>query len=222
LNSSGVAASAATSSLAPGSHTITASFSGDDNYQGSSGSLEQIVNQATTRTDTTTTVSSSASPSAFGHSVTFTATVTPNSGSGTPTGTVQFQIDGMSVGGGVNLTSAGTATYSSASLAVGTHTITASYSGDSTFSPSSGSLPGGQTVTGAAGIDDLGLLLLDPAGRGSLMVTGNGSVTVNGRGAVVVNSSDARAAILTGHGMVTAADIDVTGGTQVTGQARFS
>jgi hypothetical protein len=168
-------------------------------------------------------VSASLNPSVLGQSVTFTAIVTPNSGNGTPTGTVQFQIDGVSIGAPINLSRTGAAIYSTAALAVGTHTITASYSGDSNFFASSGSLPGGQAVTGApASNDDLGLLLLDPTGSGSLMVTGNASVTVNGRGSVVVDSNSARAAVLTGHGMVTAADIDVTGGTQTAGQAGFS
>jgi hypothetical protein len=211
-----------TSSLGVGPDTVTATYLPSGNFLSSSDSLTQVVNSPTL-TATTTTVSSSLNPSVFGQSVTFTATVTPNSGNGTPTGTVQFQIDGMSVGVPFSLSGTGTATYSTAALAVGTHSITASSSGDNNFAPSSGSLPNGQAVTSApAGNDDLGLLLLDPAGSGSLMVTGNGSVAVNGSGSVVVDSSDARAAVLTGHGMVTAADIDVTGGTQTTGQAGFS
>jgi PKD repeat protein len=79
------------------------------------------------------------------------------------------------------------------------------------------------TVTSMATIkDDIGLLLLDPTGSMSLMVTGNGSVTAQDCGAVVVDSSDARAAFLTGHGTVTAMDIDVTGGTKTAGHGSFS
>ena len=60
-------------------HTISASYSGDGSFNGSSGSLSggQTVN----KDDTTTGVTSSVNPSAFGQSVTFTATVTPGSGS---------------------------------------------------------------------------------------------------------------------------------------------
>jgi hypothetical protein len=70
------------------------------------------------------------------------------------------------------------------------------------------------TVTTTAIVKDkLGLLLLDPTGSKSLMVTGNGNVDVTGDcGAVVVNSSDARAAFVTGNGVVAAGDFDVTGG----------
>jgi hypothetical protein len=71
--------------------------------------------------------------------------------------------------------------------------------------------------------DDIGLLLLDPTGSKSLMVTGNGSVTATKCGAVVVDSSNpSDAAFPSGHGTVTAMDIDVTGGTKVAGQASFS
>jgi hypothetical protein len=74
------------------------------------------------------------------------------------------------------------------------------------------------------------LLLLDPTGSQSLMVTGIGSVTVTGNGsvpasgcgAVVVDSSASPAAFLTGNATVTAEDIDVTGGVKTTGHASFS
>src|SRR5262249_22080024 len=74
------------SSLAVAGHSITATYSGDSNYAGStSPALTQTVNAAAT----STSVSSSLNPSTFGQSVTFTATVTANApGAGTPTGTV--------------------------------------------------------------------------------------------------------------------------------------
>ncbi len=51
-------------------HTITASYSGDTNFSGSSNSVLQTVSTAST----STTVSSSSNASVFGQSVTFTAT----------------------------------------------------------------------------------------------------------------------------------------------------
>ncbi|HLU08507.1 MAG TPA: Ig-like domain repeat protein, partial [Oceanobacillus sp.] len=75
---------------------------------------------------TTTTLTSSLNPSNFGEAVTFTATVT--SASGTPTGTVTFSIDGVSQAP-VSLAS-GQASFTTSSLSVGAHTITASYSGE--------------------------------------------------------------------------------------------
>lgn len=73
---------------------------------------------------TTTALSSSLNPSLVGQSVTFTATVTGAS----PTGTVQFR-DGVTVLGTVALAGT-TATLTTSALAVGTHPITAVYSGD--------------------------------------------------------------------------------------------
>lgn len=84
-------------------------------------------------TQTTTTVTSSANPSVAGQAVTYTATVSPQSpGAGTPSGTVTFSDGGTQLGAGT-LDSSGTATFSTASLAAGSHAITASYGVDSNF-----------------------------------------------------------------------------------------
>jgi hypothetical protein len=88
---------------------------------------------------TTTTMTASANPAVLNQAVTITATVTPVAGSGTPTGTVQFQIDSTNVGSPVTLTG-GSASFSTATLSVGTHTITAVYSGDGNFFASTGNL----------------------------------------------------------------------------------
>ncbi len=109
----------------------------------------EIVTSSTV--DTTTSLVSSEDPSLFGDSVTFTATVTPaQSTNGTPTGSVQFSIDGSPVGNPVPLDSNGDATFTTSSLAVGTYTVTASYTNaDDNFGPSNGTLTGGQTVNTA-------------------------------------------------------------------------
>ncbi|MBD0369797.1 MAG: PQQ-dependent sugar dehydrogenase [Pyrinomonadaceae bacterium] len=96
------------------------------------------------KANTTTTVASSSNPSVFGQSVTFTATVT--SASGTPTGAVQFKDGANNLGSPVALNASGVATFTTSSLTVGTHTITAEYGGDSNFNASTGTLSGGQMV----------------------------------------------------------------------------
>ena len=78
-----------------------------------------------------TTVASSSTSPTLGQPVTFTATVTPASSSG-ETGTVQFQIDGTDVGGPITL-SGNVATYTTLTLAAGSHNIVAVYSGDNSF-----------------------------------------------------------------------------------------
>jgi len=144
---SGGIATFATSTLAVGSHSITASYGGDTNFTGSTSAvLTQTVNKAST----TTTVASSANPSVFGQSVTFTATVAPVApGAGSPSGTVTF-LDGTTTLGTGTL-SAGTATFTTSTLAVGSHPITASYGGDANFSGSSSAVLT-QTVNPVTGV----------------------------------------------------------------------
>lgn len=84
------------------------------------------------RSNTQITLGTSANPSAYNQKVTFTATVSAQ-GSGVPTGTVILK-DATTILGTASLIS-GKATWSTA-LAVGAHSITASYSGDLSFLPS--------------------------------------------------------------------------------------
>jgi uncharacterized repeat protein (TIGR03803 family) len=93
---------------------------------------------------TTTTLASSLNPSTYNQSVTFTATVTATGG-GTPTGTVTFTADGSNVLGASALNGSGQATVSTSALTAGTHSIVASYGGDSNDQPSA-STPLIQTV----------------------------------------------------------------------------
>ena len=146
--SSGSATSPAISSLAVGSYTVTADYSGDSGFNTSSGALtgSQIVNMA----NSLTAVASSANPSLSGQQVTFTATVTPAApGTGTPTGTVQFKINGVNFGSPVALTGGSASSLATTNLAVGNYAITVDYSGDSGFNASNGGLTGGQTVNKA-------------------------------------------------------------------------
>jgi hypothetical protein len=135
----GGVASFSTSSLATGTHSITASYGASSSYAGSTSAVlsESIV------IATTTTLSSSINPSTFGQSVTFTATVKASSGTTTPTGTVTF-LDGNTTLGSATLSN-GKATFKTSTLAAGSHTITASYGGSSTFGTSL-SAPLSQTV----------------------------------------------------------------------------
>jgi hypothetical protein len=81
---------------------------------------------------TSTSLTSSLNPSTSGQSVTFTATV--SSGSGTPTGTVTFK-DGATTLGTVGLSN-GQAPFPTSTLSAGSHSITATYNGSSTYSGS--------------------------------------------------------------------------------------
>jgi len=131
LNSSGQA-SISTATLVVGGHSITAQYSGDSRLDASvSSSLAQIVNQAAS----SVTLNSSINPSVFGQSVVFTVVVSGPAGTVTPSGTVVFK-DGATTIGTKILDSSGQATLVTSTLTVGTHPITARYSGDSNFNPS--------------------------------------------------------------------------------------
>jgi Bacterial Ig-like domain (group 3)/FG-GAP-like repeat len=122
----------------PGTFNINIEIVDNDN------NFARATGTATVKATTTTTVSSSVNPSDFGQSVTFTATVTASAG--TPAGTVQFKDNGSNLGTAVSLNGSGVATVSTSSLTVGTHTITAEYSGATNFEASTGTLSGGQVV----------------------------------------------------------------------------
>ncbi len=110
-----------TSSLAGGTHSITAVYSGDGN---NAGSTSAVLIQTVTAPPTTTALTSSLNPSSFGQNVVFTATVSP----ATATGSVTFS-DGTTQLAVVTLTN-GVASFPTAGLTAGKHSIIASYGGD--------------------------------------------------------------------------------------------
>jgi hypothetical protein len=121
------AASFSTSAFAAGSHSLTVVYSGDAaNLSSSSVVFTESVNKAATATG----LASSQSPSVSGQAVTFTAQVAPAGA----TGSVQFK-DGASLLGTVTV-SGGAAALTVSSLSVGSHSITAIYSGDANYTGS--------------------------------------------------------------------------------------
>jgi hypothetical protein len=110
--------------FAPGVQSIVATYSGDTT---SSGSVSAPLALQVLIATTTAAVGSSANPSIVLSPVTFSAKVAGNGG--IPTGTVTFSADGA-VLGSAPLDATGSASLSNAGLAVGSHTITVSYSGD--------------------------------------------------------------------------------------------
>ncbi len=138
-------ATCVTNGLAVGTTAITAVYSGDANFTGSTSStLTQVVNQGATAT----TLASSLNPSSTGVNVTFTATVKATApASGTRTGTVDFQDGGVDIAGcgAQAVAAAGTASCTTNALVAGSHSITATYSGDANFVTST-SAPLAQTV----------------------------------------------------------------------------
>jgi hypothetical protein len=131
LNAAGQ--TAVTATLTTGSHSITAVYSGDTNFLGStSPTFDQVIGQAAS----TTTVTSSANPAALNSTVTFTATVASAVAGSTvaPTGSVTFKDGSTTIGTGT--VSSGKAAFATSSLTAGTHSITAVYGGDTNFTGS--------------------------------------------------------------------------------------
>src|SRR2546426_7449431 len=100
------------------------------------------MTQGVHKADTTTSLASSVNPTRFGQSTTFTATISVvlpgTTAVAYPSGTVTFFDGSTSIGSGTLSTSSvvTTASFSTYSLAVASHSITASYAGDANFNPS--------------------------------------------------------------------------------------
>ncbi|WP_395368525.1 Ig-like domain repeat protein [Streptomyces tubercidicus] len=129
-------------------YTVTADYSGDDDF--TSATATGVHTVAVSAATTSTTVSSAPDPAVTGQPVSFTVTVAPTPpGAGVPTGTVTFTFgDGTAavtapLSGGI----AGvTHVYNTA--ADSPYTVTVGYSGDANFSSSSGT--DSQTVAPAS------------------------------------------------------------------------
>ncbi|GAB4204932.1 MAG: hypothetical protein OHK0022_30530 [Roseiflexaceae bacterium] len=118
-----------------GPRTLIASYSGDANFNPSASTGTSYT---VAKLDSSVTLSVAPSPALLGQTVTLTALVQAvPPATGTPTGTVTFR-DGATVLATVPLNGAGVATFSTAGLALGQHTLTAEYSGNADFNPSSG------------------------------------------------------------------------------------
>ena len=133
-----------TGTLSIGTHLLSVGYAGDSaNVSGTSSIVTEQIVQATTAT---TLAVSDASPT-VGSGITLTANVSSGNGPA-PTGSVQFNDGTGSAAvplGNASLTANGTATFSTATLSPGTHTIYATYSGD-TDSATSISVPILETV----------------------------------------------------------------------------
>lgn len=130
VNTTGVALFS-TSSLSVGTYSIYAVYSGDTDLPPG---ITNAINQVVSTFPTTTTLSASQSSIAFGQSVTFTADVQSPTSNAPVTGGVVF-YDGTNVLGVANVNN-GTASLTMTTLQAGTHTITAEFVNNQTYSTS--------------------------------------------------------------------------------------
>ena len=125
----------------------------------------------------TVALAASPSPASAGQSTTLTATVTPTATyASVPTGNIEFQ-DGGTTLTTATLNASGIATYTTSTLTPNTHSLTAVYSGDSTYPAGNGTAS--LTVTGLTA----SVNVAPATGTTSLAASLSVKVTVSGSGA---------------------------------------
>lgn len=121
------AATITLSSLAAGSHTVSAAYTSTNNFVASTSNSVTFTVMATPALALTLAPAPTAGNELQGISLTFTATI---SAANKATGTVTF-LDGTTVlTSGVALNASGVATYTTSTLGLGAHSITAQFVGD--------------------------------------------------------------------------------------------
>ncbi len=161
-----------TNLLAAGTHSLTAVYQGYQEPFNTQAifqpSTSAPVSLTVNAVPTTTTLSASTTSPTAGTVVTFSANVT--SGSGVPFGGATF-YDGTIPLGSLSLQSGGSGTYSTASLAVGVHNITAVFNANATFASSTSSVIEVTVVSaGAALISSVVTVAATGSGDQSLLV----------------------------------------------------
>ena len=142
-------ASISISTLAVGTHPLTAAYGGNATFAASTSAVVNQVVNAPAAAATSTSLTSTPNPSTTGQAVTLSATVT--SAAGVPTGTVTFR-DGATALATVTLVN-GSASFSTTALAVGSHPLTAAYNGNATFAASTSAVVTQVVNNPAAGTD---------------------------------------------------------------------
>jgi uncharacterized repeat protein (TIGR01451 family) len=172
LDAQGVA-TFSTSALAAGTHTVTAVYVGDGNYQGA---FSNDVAQRVDLLSATMTLATSGTPSTAGQPVTFTATVS-SATRPTPTGTVRFEVrDSRNVTVAtmrVALDGDGLVRFSANALGAGMYGVLATYEGDGTYGPVNAVLAGQTVVVAPATVqfDQVAYTVREDAGRAVITLT---------------------------------------------------
>ncbi|MET7934021.1 Ig-like domain-containing protein [Streptomyces sp. NPDC005322] len=122
-----------TSAIPVGTHAVTATYSGNTDIAGSAGTGSVTVGQA----PSTTTVTATPNPAGCGQPVILCAHVATSSSCPLTPGTVTFVVSGGPTLT-ANVDAAGNACVSTSAIPVGTHTVTATYSGSTGVAGSTG------------------------------------------------------------------------------------
>jgi hypothetical protein len=161
-----------------GVHVLSATYSGDSNY---SSSISPSVSFTVAKTSTTTVVVPSTTTPALGSTLPVSVSITPAAvGATLPSGTVTFTLDGAVAGVvAVQVGSPSSASITLPALTPGTHTLLATYSGDTYYATSTGTA---STITVAKSPTTLLVTpaTTAPAGGTALVVTATLTATTPG------------------------------------------
>lgn len=186
--------------LSVGQHTLSAAYSGDNNYAGSTSPTTTIaVAQATPNLNGYGFENPQGQPVVVGQSATAIATVYGAQYGVAPTGTVTFYDNNVALTDTVTYTTSASppalnVTMQHVFTSAGTHQITASYSGDSNYTPATSPVPQSLNVVGPFTVSAGSMSSVGPGQSGSSTVT----VTPNGGFTGAVNLSCAVSTTLTG------------------------
>lgn len=184
------------STLVPGTHNLTAAYSGDSTYPTGNGTQTLVVNGLTASVKVTP------SPASITTAMSLSVTVAVTGSGATPTGTVTLSGGGYNSPATTLTSGSATVTIPANSLSAGSDTLTVSYSGDANYNPANGT--GSVTVTTPA----TPVITVTPVSN-SINVTASLSVTVTvgGSGGVTPTGT----VILSGGGYISAATALVNG-----------
>jgi len=224
LNSSGVA-TLTTTSLAAGTYSLSVQYAGGSNFLSSTSATVSVT--VTGQATTTTSLTATPNPVATGQTLTLTATV-KGTGSTAPGGTVSF-LSGSTPLGTAPVNPSGAATLTLTTLALGTYSVTAQYSGNANFLASTSAVVpvavGNQATTTSL------IASPNPVATGQILtlaatVQGTGSTTPGGTVSFLSGSTLLGTAPLNSSGVATLTTSSLAAGTysltaQYAGNANF-
>lgn len=210
-----------------GQHTLSASYSGDTNYAGSTSPTTTVmVTQTRSEVASWGFQNTQQNPVLVGESATGTATVFGSQYGVPPTGIITFYDGNVALTDPVTYTSAHNtlslselqATTQHVFTTGGTHQITVSYSGDTNYTSSASPVAQSLNVLGAVSVTPAGVITISAPGQSgsvSLSVTGNAGFT----GTVTLSCTAPSAAHETTCGFGSGSNVTSTTQVTITGPA---
>jgi hypothetical protein len=172
------AASLTVITLAAGQHALTAVYGGSP---GLDGSVSPAVSHTVAQAQTATTLTVAPNASTFGQVVALTANVSVAApGGGKPAGSISF-YDGATLLGTKPVNTNGAATFSTSTLAVGSHSLRAEYDGSVNHSASA-SAPATLVVATAGTVTTLATSATDAVNGQKVTLTASVGVIAPGKG----------------------------------------